>query len=272
MVRTVSRLSITPVKSTALIHPDQVMLEGFGVAENRRFYAINRSGRLLGANRHGPLLAIRSRWEPEQGWLTLLFPDGAEVSGPAEPHGEVRTTVFWGRPVEGREVAGPFSAALSGYVGAPVRLMMTERPGDGNDSHAASLVSTASVEELARQAGRADGDGVGDGDGDGDASALVDARRFRMLIEVDGCEPHEEDSWVGREVQVGGAIIRVIRRDPRCVITTLDPDTGLPDFDTLGTIKSYRYDRDRKELPFGVYANVEEPGIVRVGDEVEPLG
>jgi uncharacterized protein YcbX len=77
---------------------------------------------------------------------------------------------------------------------------------------------------------------------------------------------------VGREVQVGGAIVEVIKRDPRCVITTLNPDTGEADFDTLGTIKSYRWDRERKELPFGVYASVVEPGIVRVGDEVEPLG
>jgi len=264
MARTVSRLSITPVKSTALIHPDQVMLERFGVAENRRFYAINHNGRLLNAARHGGLLALGSRWEPGRGRLTLRFPDGREVSGPAEPHGEVRTTVFWGRPVEGREVVGAFSEALSAYVGEPVRLMMTERPGDGNDSSAASLVSSASVDELARRAGDDDGNGV--------ASAARDGRRFRMLVEVDGCEPHEEDAWVGREVQVGEAIIRIIRRDPRCVITTLSPDTGAPDFDTLEAIRAYRYDRERKELPFGVYADVVEPGVVRVGDEVEPLG
>jgi len=240
------------------------MLERFGVPENRRFYAINRSGRLLNASRHGPLVAVRSSWQPERGWLSLRFPDGTEVAGPAEPEGDEQSTVFWGRAVDGRELGGPFSEALSSYVGSPVRLMMSERPGDANDSYAASLVSTASVEELARQAGAGtDGD-----DGDGH----VDARRFRMLIDVDGCEPHEEDSWVGREVQVGDAIVRVIRRNPRCVITTMNPDTGEEDFDTLGTIKSYRWDRERKELPFGVYADVAEPGLIRVGDPVEPLG
>ena len=90
MARTVSRLSITPVKSTALTHPDQVMLERFGVAENRRFYAINRNGRLLNAARHGELLAVRSRWEPALGRLTLRFPDGAEVS---EKAGKLRPDV-----------------------------------------------------------------------------------------------------------------------------------------------------------------------------------
>jgi uncharacterized protein YcbX len=259
MARTVSRLSITPVKSTALIHPDQVTLERFGDAENRRFYTIYRNGRLLNPSPHGALLAVRSGCQPALSQHTLRFPDGAEVSGPAEPEGEVVTTVFWGRPVEGREVGGNFSEALSAYVGQPVRLMMTERPGDGNDSYAASLVSTASVEELARRAGN------------GEGPAARDGRRFRMLIELDGCQPHEEDAWVGREVQVGGAILRVIRRDPRCVITTLGPDTGVPDFDSLKTIRSYRYDAERKELPFGVYADVVEPGMVRVGDEVEPL-
>lgn len=57
---------------------------------------------------------------------------------------------------------------------------------------------------------------------------------------------------------------------PRCVLTTLHPDTGEPDFPTLDVLASYR--RREGELLFGVYADVEEPGRVRVGDTVEILG
>ncbi len=62
----------------------------------------------------------------------------------------------------------------------------------------------------------------------------------------------------------GGAV-------PRCVITTLDPATGHRDFPTLHVIRRYRGVSADGDLPFGVYADVLEPGTVRVGDPVRPL-
>jgi uncharacterized protein YcbX len=55
------------------------------------------------------------------------------------------------------------------------------------------------------------------------------------------------------------------------VVTTLDPDTGLRDFPTLRVIRDYRGINEEQQLEFGVYADVVEPGQVRVGDPVEPL-
>jgi uncharacterized protein YcbX len=94
-----------------------------------------------------------------------------------------------------------------------------------------------------------------------------------MLIGVGGTEAHEEDEWVGKLVRVGEAVIRLHEEVARCAITTQDPDSGVPDFDTLREIKSYRgtRDDDGKHIDFGVFGEVEEPGIVRLGDAVEPL-
>jgi uncharacterized protein len=57
----------------------------------------------------------------------------------------------------------------------------------------------------------------------------------------------------------------------RCAMTTRDPDTGERDLDTLRLIKDYRGMSHRKTIDFGVYATIEQPGTVRVGDTVEPL-
>ena len=247
---------MTPVKSTALHHPDRIRLERWGAVGNRLFYLVDGTGRLFTGGRHGPLARIVARYDAEADRLALAFPVGREVEEGARADGEVLSTSFWGRPVAGRPVAGPFSEALSAYVGRPVRLMRCERPGDGNDTYPASVVSTASLEELARHLG----------------VASVDPRRFRMLVEVEGCEPHEEDRWIGRRVRVGGAVLRIVQPDPRCVVTTQNPDTGRRDLDTLGAIAAYRGKRDGKHLDFGVYALVEQPGTVRAGDPVEPLG
>ena len=254
MAPTVACLSIAPVKSTRLQHPDEVFLSRDGVAENRRFYFINKQGRLFNASRGPALLTLTSAYDLESERLAICFPDGRKVEGTVPTEGRSITTIFWGRPVRGRIVEGEWADAVSEHVGEPLRMVRAEEPGGGVDAYAASIVSTESVEELARQAGRDE----------------VDSRRFRMLIEVKGVAPHEEDSWVGRRVRLGDAEVRVVRPDPRCVITTMNPETGSSDLDTLKRIRQYR-NTGPKDINFGVYADVEVPGRVRVGDAVAPL-
>ena len=94
-----------------------------------------------------------------------------------------------------------------------------------------------------------------------------------MLFELEGCKPHEEDSWAKRHVRIGGATIRIRGDVGRCAITTQNPETGKPDFDTLRTIRGYRdwteNEAGKRHIPFGVYGEVTEPGAVAVGDRVE---
>jgi hypothetical protein len=91
-----------------------------------------------------------------------------------------------------------------------------------------------------------------------------------MLVEVAGARPHEEDEWLGREVRIGDAVVRVTKPDARCVITTLDPNTGRRDFATLHEVKAYRGLREGRHIDFGVYADVLRPGSVAVGDPILP--
>ena len=92
-----------------------------------------------------------------------------------------------------------------------------------------------------------------------------------MLIGLDGCGAHEEDSWIGRRIRVGDVVLEVGGPIDRCAATTRNPDTGEVDLDTLRAIKHYRGLRDGRHADFGVFAAVVEPGRVRVGDAVEPV-
>jgi uncharacterized protein YcbX len=56
----------------------------------------------------------------------------------------------------------------------------------------------------------------------------------------------------------------------RCVVTSHNPDTGVTDLDTLGTLARYRPDGRVEPLPLGVFGAVVSPGTVRVGDAVSP--
>jgi uncharacterized protein YcbX len=253
----VTRLSVTPVKSMHLSHPGEVRLETFGVLENRRFYVAQPDGTLFNNSKHGPLVRIRATYDPGSEHLALVFPDGRVLEGDAAAVDGPVDTNFFGRWAGGHVLAGRWSDALSEYAGTPLVLVRCEHPGDASDSAPVSLYSKESAAELDRRSGRID---------------PHDRRRWRMLVEVEGVDPHGEDSWAGCRVRLGAAVIRVLRPVGRCVITTQDPETGIKDFDTLSAITAYRGLRDGKSIDFGVYADVEAPGTVRVGDPVEVLG
>jgi uncharacterized protein YcbX len=254
----VSRISIAPVKGLGLVHLESVLLEHHGVRENRRFHIVDVEGRRFNQLRDGALVQIRPEYDAGTERLTLHFPDGSVADGEVSLGADV-TTDFYGRPVLGSYVEGPWSAALSAWAGRPLRLVQSP-PGlavDRDRGHV-SLISTASLVELGRE---------------GEQDAPVDGRRFRMLFELDGCEPHEEDGWVKQHVRIGEALIRIRGDVGRCAITTQNPESGEPDFDTLRTISTYRgfteNEEGKRHIPFGIYGEVAEPGRVTIGDAVE---
>jgi uncharacterized protein len=251
----VTALSLTPVKGTRVHTVDSVLLEPGGVRENRRFYIIDGRDRLANGKRLGALTTIVSEYADAERRLTLRFPDGREVTGTIARGEEVRTRYF-SRSARGRIVRGSFSAALTEYLGEPLRLVEAVEPGGAVDRGArgvASLISRASLERLAVA---------------GDAGG-IDARRFRMLIEIDGVDAHAEDRWVGQTVDVGEAQLALHGHVGRCLITSRHPDTGEVDLPTLEILSGYRGAEAATEpLPFGVYGEVLRAGRVRVGDGV----
>ncbi len=251
----VSRLAIAPVKGLALVHPSEVLLGRSGVRNDRRFYLVDPDGRLVNNKTCGELIQVHPEVSDDAGHLVLRFPSGEAVSGDVVPGPAVETS-FYGRPVTGRLVEGPWSDALSEHAGRPLRLVRTDEHGAGIDRvHVVSVISDGSLRALGRRAG----------------VEHVDGRRFRMTIELEGCDEHEEDAWIGGEVKVGGAQIRVTGPVGRCLVTTRNPETGDSDLDTLGALAGYRTLREGKSFGCGVCGDVVREGAVRVGDSLAPI-
>jgi MOSC domain-containing protein len=253
----VVRICIAPVKALHVVSPDEVELTHAGVVGDRRFWLLDRDRRLVNGKRHPELMRVQPEWDEASRRLALAFPDGSVVEGEVEP-GELFEAELYGTPHASRPVPGPWQEALSEFAGEPLTLLWSERGAQdrGNDRGGwASLISRGSLEQLGVEAG---------------ATEPVDGRRFRMLFEIDGVEPHEEDTWLGNRVLIGDAVIVPLGDVGRCVVTTCDPDTGLSDFDTLGLLAGYRREGVTEPLPFGVYCDVAVPGRVRVGDAVRP--
>jgi uncharacterized protein YcbX len=135
-------------------------------------------------------------------------------------------------------------ADLEQRVGQTLRLHADYR---GNKDVAyVSVITTATVRTLAEAAGVA-----------------PDHRRWRMNLIVDAeIEPFGEREWVGHTLAVGDVRLAVTEQDRRCVMTTLDPETG------ASTPAVLKKTGELNDTFAGVYASVAMAGSVAVGDPV----
>ena len=257
MAIVVSALAITPVKGTRLRAVDSIRLEVDGVRENRRFFVIDARDRMVNGKVLGQLQTVVADYLDNERRLTLTLPDGRVLSDRVQLGAEVATR-FSSRIRPARLVQGPLSEALSEVAGQSLRLVEAAAGCGAVDRGAAgavSLISRASLRRLAAEDGR----------------SMLDARRFRMLIEVDGVDAHAEDRWVGGRVQIGEALVAAGGHVGRCVVISRDPETGEVDVPTLDMLRGYRSRVSSTEpLPFGIYGRVLRAGAIRVGDTVTP--
>jgi len=96
----------------------------------------------------------------------------------------------------------------------------------------------------------------------------VDQRRFRANIYLDlgAAGGFAENGLIGRSVRIGAkVVISILERDPRCVMITLDPETGesKPQF--------LRQVAQAHEGMAGVYGAVLVEGMLGKGDAVQLL-
>lgn len=119
------------------------------------------------------------------------------------------------------------------------------------DCRPVSLISVQSARQLSEEIG-----------------ATVDQRRFRANIYLDltAAGGFAENDWVGRSVRIGSkVVVSILELDPRCVMITLDPDTGESKPEILRQVA-----QTHRGMA-GVYAAVLVEGMVHKGDAVQLL-
>ncbi|MBC7278268.1 MOSC domain-containing protein [Nocardioides sp.] len=246
----VVRAGFAPIKGTRHLAYDRLVLDDLGVVGDRGFalVSVNTSapgrGRVLRTVQHPSLVAVRA--EVARGRLEIGLPGGESVSAEPVVTGESIICDYWGREVELELLSGPHSELFSRWLDRPVRLARARR-GEVVFAGAVSMVTTASLGDLARRIG--------------DDAALV-AARFRPNLVVETEEPYVEDTWLGREVQVGAARLRIGVPIPRCAVIDIHPETGKRDVRLLKTLASHRPLNRAGEPALGVFAEVVAPGFV----------
>src|ERR1700730_14809101 len=108
----VAALATTPVKSLRIKPKSEVLVERDGIRDDRAFFLLDESGRMINAKHLGALNSVVADLDEGHERLTLIFPDGEVVSGPIG-RGEALEARFYSSSRPARVVTGPFYSALS---------------------------------------------------------------------------------------------------------------------------------------------------------------
>jgi YidC/Oxa1 family membrane protein insertase len=182
------------------------------------------------------LMAVTAELDEVSGTVTLRHPALADWAGNPDVAEDAERLIDWTRPLiaEGR----------------PKPAFVTKAAGRGmTDSQfpSISILSHASLRALADKAGQD-----------------ISPHRWRGNFWIDGVEPWAEFDWLGRELKIGEVKVAVRERIERCKATTVNPETGERDLDTLALLKGNFGHQD-----FGVKVEVVEGGQIQTGDKVE---
>ncbi len=183
------------------------------------------------------LMAIRAEVDEAAGKVRLRHPRREPISVDPDDPADAARLVAWVTPL-----SDPGRAQPAFVVRA--RVGMTD-----SDFPSISVLNRASLAALGERLGKP-----------------LAMERFRGNVWLEGLAPFAEFGLVGREMRLGAAVVAVRQRITRCVATTVDPDTGVSDADTLGALEAGWGHQD-----FGVYAEVVRGGRVAVGDPAAVL-
>lgn len=190
-------------------------------------------------------------------WYAVTDEDGLLASGKDGRRFRRRDAVFEHRARTthaGVEVTGPggtwlagdpaLDAELAARMAAPVRVL-PEAGAPHQDGGAVSLVGTATLAWCAAEFG-----------------IDADPRRLRVNLVLETDEPFVEESWLGQDLAVGSARLRVVQQIERCRTVDLAQDGA------SGAGRWLRPLGVTRDLCLAVYADVQTPGTISEGDAV----
>jgi uncharacterized protein len=180
-----------------------------------------------------------SFFEPRTGMLAIRAPDGSAVVEHAlSETGRGRIAAFLAEYL-GEEARGtPRFHHVAGHMFSDQRAKVV------------SLINLASLNDYEQKVG-----------------ARRHRRRFRANVWFTGAPAWSERGWIGQQIQMGGAVLRVVKGITRCPATEVNPETAERDADPVAELRSLY-----GHIELGVHAEVIEGGRFAIGDSIELLG
>lgn len=265
-----SAIATYPVKSCHRVDQQRADVLRWGLAGDRRWLVTDEQGGML-TQREEPRLT-RIRPVLAAGALVLRHEAAGELTVPATP-GELEPVKVW-RTTVGLSRAGDeadvwLSAVLERkvhlyYLDDPTRRPVNPKYANPDDrvsladGYPLLLTNTASLAAV--------NDWLAE---ESPTEWPLPMTRLRPNVVVDGAPAWAEDGWLGGRIRIGAVTFRVPKPCDRCMITTIDQETGARGREPLRTLARHR--NVEQGLLFGVNLIPDGTGEIRVGDEVTVL-
>jgi hypothetical protein len=259
-----------PVKSCHRVVHQDVTVEPWGFADDRRWLVLDADGEMLTQRQEPAMVRIKPVADGDTLRLTATGHPDLIVESTA---GDLVDMRLFAEPVRLSPVGEAADAWLSVVLDRKVRLMWLDDPGrrpvdpaygrpddrvNLADGFPVALGNTASLNALNDLLLEADSD-----------EGPIPMTRFRPNIEIAGAAPWAEDGWVGGRIRVGDVVFRAPTGIARCVITTTDQDTGVRGREPLRILGRHR--NVNQGLRFCLALIPEARGTIAVGDELTVL-
>ena len=232
-----------PLKSGKGEPLQQITLDKLGLDGDRRWMLVDEaSGRFLTQRAVPQMSQLSALWNAAGG-LTLDAPGRSPIDVPLPgDEAALRGVTIWHDTLRVPDAGDEAGAWLSEFIGKPTRLVQvpverarTTQAGYGRDDDQVAfadgfpllLIGQASLDDLSSRVGRP-----------------LEMLRFRPNLVIEGSEAFAEDGW--KRVRIGDVEFRVVKPCSRCILTTIDPQTGerSADREPLATLQKYRAQED----------------------------
>lgn len=263
----ISEINVYPIKSLGGVSVEKTVVEARGLRYDRRWMLVDEKNNFLTQREH-PLMA-KFRVRIAEDYLRIRI-DDSEKSVPFDPQtNETASVKIWQSRCRAKfyhsEINDWFSRALR------MKCRLVFMP----DATRRIVSPFYAVRKYEDTVSFADGYPVlliGEKSLDDLNSRLenpISMNRFRPNLVVSGAEPFAEDDW--KTIKIGNAIFHVVKPCARCVVTTIDQETGIIDEkEPLKTLATYRL--KNQKILFGQNLIADNVGeMIKVGDNVEIL-
>ncbi|WP_192346534.1 MOSC domain-containing protein [Algoriphagus sp. Y33] len=255
---------VYPIKSLAGIRLSEAKVEERGFELDRRWMLVDETGKFISQRKFPLMAAIKVEIGDDSLTVYHLSNPSKLIRIPFDAAGEEISSVeVWDDKMAARLVAKEFDDWFSDVLGMGVRLVKmpstTERKVDPRyavngesvsfaDGMPYLLIGQKSLTDLNFR-----------------LRAPVSMNRFRPNIVFSGGEPFIEDSW--GKMQIGDVNFQVVKPCARCVLITVEQETGIKGAEPLKTLATYR--KVGNKILFGQNMVALSTGVIKVGDELK---
>ncbi|MBT31912.1 MAG: MOSC domain-containing protein [Thalassobius sp.] len=279
-----SQINIFPVKSLDGFSPKSAIVTKRGLQYDRRWMITEPDGKFMTQRKHGRMALLKATIEDNSLVIKEKQSEDNCIKMPLNMEGSnYSDVVVWSDTVQAVTAQKEINEWLSDFLDIKCQLVSmpesTQRRVDEDynrgedivsfaDGYPFLIIGEASMQDLNDKIRANPKNEIQNSD----HFEPFSIRRFRTNFVFSGGTPFQEDNFI--DFKIGNVDFVGVKHCARCVLTTLDPDTGIKGKEPLATLSTFRLKDNR--ILFGQnlvwdhqkWQGTQEPEL-KVGDAIE---